>query len=79
MAAVSLSAYEADQRGLSYRLLDDTMTRRGEELPGLNNLAIKGTPLFTAPVDSISEKGDLATTGRRFFSSIGLAVLVPES
>lgn len=55
------------------------MTRRDEELPGFTNLAIIGTPLFTAPVDSTSGKGDLATIGRRFFSSIGLAVLIPGS
>lgn len=33
------------------------MTRRGEELPGFINLAIIGTSLFTAPVDSTSENG----------------------
>lgn len=55
------------------------MTRRGEELTGFINLAIIGTPLFTAPVDSTSEKGDLATIDTRFFPSIGLAVLIPRS
>lgn len=40
-------------------------------------MVIIRTPLFTAHVDSPLEKRDLDTIGRRFFFSIGLAVLIP--